>query len=96
MEFQTLVDALSTFGLPGLFAALVILIGVFVAKRAGLVATGDQARIANLVLSAIIAGLSGNPASESALMAVLSSLLAALAFEGLKYAQSKIPNKING
>lgn len=85
MEFQTLVDVLSAFGLPGLLAALVILIGVFVARQSGLVATGNQARIANLVLSVIIAGLSDNPMAEGALLAVLSSLLAALAFEGLKY-----------
>lgn len=85
MEFQTLVDALSAFGLPGLLAALLILIGVFIAKRSGLVATGNQARIANLVLSAILAGLSDNPLAEGALLAVLSSLLAALAFTGLEY-----------
>lgn len=89
MEFQTLVDVLSSFGLPGLLAALVILIGVFVAKATGLVATGNQARIANLVLSAILAGLSGNPQSEGALLAVLSSLLAALAFEGLQYLKNQ-------
>lgn len=85
MEFQTLVDVLSAFGLPGLLAALVILFGVFVAKGSGLVATGNQARIANIVLSAILYGLGENPQSEGALLAVLSSLLAALAFEGLKY-----------
>ena len=85
MEFQALVDTLSGFGLPGLLFSAVILIGVFLAKRAGLVATGDQARIANIVMGAILAGLSGNPLSEGALLAVLSSLLAALAYEGLKY-----------
>jgi len=85
MEFQTLVDALSAFGVPGLIAALIILIGVFTAKKSGLVATGDQARIANVVLSAILAGLSGNPQAESALTAVLSSLLAALAYTGIEW-----------
>lgn len=85
MEFQSLVDVLSGFGLPGLLFAGLILIGVFLAKRAGLVATGDQARVANIVMGAILAGLSDNPLSEGALLAVLSSLLAALAYEGLKY-----------
>lgn len=94
MEFQTLVDVLSAaFGLPGLLAAAVILIGVILAKISGLVATGNQARIANLVLSAILAGLSGNPQSEGALLAVLSSLLAALAFEGLDYLKKKYEKK---
>jgi hypothetical protein len=85
MEFQTLVDTLSAFGLPGLLAALVILIGVFVARQSGLVATGNQARIANIVLSAVLFGLGDNPQAEGALMAVLSSLLAALAFTGLEW-----------
>lgn len=83
MEFQTLVDVLSAFGLPGFIAAAVILIGVYVAKRAGLVASANQARIANVVLAAIIYGLT-NPTSEGALMAVLSAVLAALAHKGLE------------
>lgn len=93
MEFQTLIDTLQAFGLPGLLAALVILVGVFVARRAGLVATGNQARIANVVLSAILFGLGDNPKAEGALMAVLASLLASLMFELIKYAGSKIPSK---
>ena len=78
-----------SFRLPGLLAALVILIGVYVAKAGGLVATGNQARLANVVLSTILYGLSENPQSEGALLAVLSSLLAALAFEGLDYLKKK-------
>ena len=94
MDFQTLVDALSAFGLPGLLAAAVILIGVFIAKRSGLVATGDQARIANLVISAILYGLNGNPQSEGALLAVLSSLLAALLFTGIEWLYKKAVLKL--
>lgn len=93
MEIQTLLDTLQAFGLPGLLAALVILLGVFVAKRAGLVATGDQARIANVVLSAVLFGLGDNPQSEGALMAVLSSLLAALAYELIKFIGAKVKSK---
>jgi hypothetical protein len=89
MELQTLVDTLSAFGVPGMIAAFVILIGVFVAKASGLVATGDQARIANIVLSAVLFGLGDNPQAEGALMAVLSSLLAALAFTGLEWMKNK-------
>lgn len=83
MEFQTLVDVLSAFGVQGLIAAAIILVGVYVAKRAGLVATANQARIANVVMAAVIYGLT-NPQSEGALMAVLSALLAALAHKGLE------------
>lgn len=81
MELQSLVETLSAFGLPGLFATLIILIGVFLAKKSGLVATGNQARIANVVLSAILFGLAENPQSEGALMAVLASVLSALVYE---------------
>lgn len=89
MELQILVETLQAFGLPGLIAAFIILAGVFIAKRAGLVATGNQARIANIVLSAVLFGLGDNPQSEGALMAVLASLLAALAFQGLEYLSKK-------
>lgn len=85
MELQTLVDTLAAFGWQGFVFAAVILIGVFVAKKSGLVATGNHARIANVVLSAILYGLGDNPQSEGALMAVLSSVLAGLAFQGLEY-----------
>lgn len=84
MELQTLVDALSAFGLPGIVASLVILVGVYVAKRAGIVASGNHARIANIVMSAILFGLSDNPSSEGMLGALIASLLAGLAYEGLK------------
>ncbi len=93
MEVQTLIDTLSTFGVPGLIATAVILLGIFAAKKGGLVATGNQARIANVVLSAILYGLADNPQSEGALLAVLSSVLAALAYTGLEWlgSKSKLP-----
>lgn len=90
---EILVEALKSFGLPGIFAALAILIIVFVAKRAGLVATGDHARIANLLVSAAIYALGDNPQAEGALMAVISSLLAALSYEGLDYLNNRRLNK---
>lgn len=93
MEFQTLVDALSAFGVPGMIATAVILIGIYAAKKGGLVATGNQARIANVVLGAILFGLGDNPQAEGALLAVLSSILAALAFTLLEWlgSKSKLP-----
>lgn len=81
---ELLVETLSTYGLFGLIAAAVILVGVYVAKKSGLVATGDQARIANVVLGAILFALGENPQAEGALMAVLSSVLAGLAYELLQ------------
>lgn len=81
MELQTLIDTLSAFGVPGMIAVAIILFTVFIAKKSGLVATGNQARIANVVMSAILFGLGENPQSEGALMAVLASVLSALAYE---------------
>ncbi len=86
---QSLVDALSAFGVPGVLTAVGILIAVFLAKRSGLVATGNQARMANLILSALLYGLSDNPDAEKAIMALLASLLAALSFTALEWVSSK-------
>ena len=83
MELQTLVDLFSSFGVNGLIASAVILVLIYVAKRSGLVATSDQARLANVILAAVIYGLN-DPSSESALMAVLSAVIASLAHVGLE------------
>jgi len=85
-QFQALLEAFAAlgFGWQGLVIIALILGGVYIARKAGLAATGDQARIANLLLGAVLAGLSDNPQSESALLAVLSSTLSALAYEGIK------------
>lgn len=93
MELQNLVDALSGFGWQGLVIVAIILLGVFVAKKSGLVATGDHARIANVVLSAILYGLSDNPQSEGALLAVLSSVLAGLLYTGLEWLGKQAKSK---
>lgn len=85
MELNILLETLSAIGLPGLVAAAGILFTIFVAKRAGLVVTGDQARLANILLAAITFGMSDNPQAEAALMAVLASVLSALAHEGLEW-----------
>lgn len=89
--FQALIEALKAFGLPGVGAVAVILIGVFAAKKVKLVVTGDQARIANLVLAAIVYGLSGDPAAESALNAALAAVLSALVYELLDWLGDKLP-----
>lgn len=97
MEFQKLVDILQeAFGFYGLLAAAVILITVYIAKRCGLVATSQQAVIANLVLGAVIQGLGDNPQSEGALLAVLSSLLAAIAHNLLEKVPSNTVQSIIG
>lgn len=91
MELQTLYETLSAFGVPGIIGAAFVLIAIFAAKRGGLVVTGNHARIANVVLNAIIYGLGNNPQSEGALLAVLSMVLSALAFTGLEWLGKKFP-----
>ncbi len=90
MELQTLVETLQAFGLPGLIAAGLVLLTIFLAKRSGMIVSGNQARIANIVLNAIIFGLGDNPQSEGALLAVLSMVLSALAFTFLEWAGKKL------
>jgi hypothetical protein len=84
-----MVEALRAFGLPGLLGALGILAIVFIARKSGLIVSGDQARIANIVVAAILAALSGGPAAETALMTVLTSVLASVIYELLKMIQTK-------
>ena len=91
MELNTFVEALSSFGLPGMIAALVILVGVFVARKSGVVATGNHARLANIILGAILYGLNGSADSEAALHSIIASVLAALAYQGIGYLASKAP-----
>ena len=84
-----MVEALKAYGLPGLLAALTILVIVFIARKSGLIVTGDQARIANVVIAAILAALSGDPAAETALLTVLTSVLASVIYELLKLVSPK-------
>lgn len=84
MELTQLVETLKAFGTPGLFVVLIVLVGVFLARKSGLVATGNQARVANVILSAILFGLSGDPAAQTALESVIASVLAGLAYELLQ------------
>lgn len=89
MELSNLVDALASFGFTGLLAALVILVGVFFARKVGIVATGNHARLANVILGAVLYGLNGSTEADAALHSVLASLLAALFFQGIEYLSTK-------
>ena len=89
--FDPLLEALKAYGLPGLAIGAAILVLVFFARRAGLAVNGDIARIANLVLGAILASLNNDPEVQKALLAALSSILAGLAYELLKWIGSRFP-----
>lgn len=89
MELNQMVEALASFGLPGLLAALAILLGVFFARKSGIVATGNHARLANLILGGILYGLNGSADAETVLHSFLSSVIAGLAFQGIEYLSTK-------
>jgi len=91
MEFQQLVDALSALGLPGLGLAAFILIAIFIARKVGVVASSGQAQLANVILSAILAGLSSDPTVEKGLLAIIASVLSALLWQIIQWATGKIP-----
>lgn len=86
-------------GLPGLLIALAVLAFVFFAKRGNLVISGASARIANLVLSAILSGL--DPAAsmdERLILASMASIISSLLYEfGSKFLPVKkdIPKPFN-
>jgi hypothetical protein len=83
------VQTLQAAGLPGLLFAVLVLTGVFAAKRGKLVVTGDQARIANLALGVISAVLAPGADSEKALTGAIASVLSALVYEGLDWLRTK-------
>lgn len=89
-----LVKTATELGLPGILIALVVIVGVFLAKRGKLVITGNQARIANIVLSAILSGLDpSKPIDERAIIAAIASISSALIFELYKALEQKLlPN----
>lgn len=75
-------NPLTELGLPGILIALAVLVGVFLAKRSGLVVKGDHARAANLVLAAILSGLAETSSvDERAIVAAIASITSALIFE---------------
>ena len=89
MEFQALLDLFAGFGWQGLGVVGVILGAVVVAKKSGVVATGNQARAASIILAAVMQGLADNPESETAMLTVLSVVLAGLAHNALEWLGDK-------
>lgn len=90
--FEEMFAMLAEAGLPGLAVALVVLIGVFMARRGGLVVTGKQARLANLIIAVIASGLDpANAEAEGLMVAVIGAVVSALVYELLKWVGGKFP-----
>lgn len=87
--FNEFVSLLSAYGPAGIGFSLVVLILIYVARVSGLVITGNQARLANVLLSVILSGLAADPGAGKSLEAILISLVSSLLYELFKYAQSK-------
>ena len=94
MELEALLEAFAALGLgwKGLVFVGVILGGVFAAKKGNLVATGDQARLANVVFAFVMAALTGD-VQEGAILGSLSSIVSALLFELVDYFSGKLSKK---
>lgn len=89
--FDQFVSLAGSFGWQGLAFAVVVLVLVYIARINGLVVNGSNARIANVVLSAILSGLNPlDPDVEKAIVAVIASLGSALLYEFIRFAQKKL------
>ena len=90
---DALLELAKTNGVEGLIAGAVVLVALYAMSRAGVVVTGDQKRIANVVLSALAAGvdLQGNT-QEQAIVFALASITSALAYEGISYISNNLPS----
>lgn len=91
-----LIEALKNAGVPGLVFGLLVLVAVYIAKYSGIVISGNTARLANLVLSALLAGLGTNGGSSNeTLVAGIAALSSALVHELLeRITQKKLVKKI--
>lgn len=82
-DFLTLVQSA---GLPGLITGLIVLLAVYGLSASGITVTGDQKRLANVILSILLAGVSlFNPSSVDVLTAGIASLASALVYEFVRF-----------
>ncbi|APU89237.1 MAG: hypothetical protein DYG85_06375 [Chloroflexi bacterium CFX1] len=89
--FEQFIGLAAEYGWQGMLFALVVLVLVYVARINGLVVNGNWARVANVVLAAILTGL--NPLesdAEKAIVAVIASLGSALLYEFIQFATKKL------
>lgn len=87
MNLDQFLDIVKTSGPEGIVIGLVVLVLVFAASAFKLTVTGNQKRLANLVLSLLLGGvsLSGNT-TESALVTAIASLASAGIYELIQWA----------
>lgn len=90
MTLPDFVEMVKAAGPVGLAVGLIVLVIVFALAKAGVVVTGDQKRIANVVLTILLAGLNFlNPEALDVLVAAIASVGSAALYELLKWIFSK-------
>ena len=88
---ENFVSLVQANGLIGLIVGLIVLVVVFLLSKSGVVVSGDQKRIANVVLSILLAGVSlTNPQDAQVIVGVIASLASALLYEFIKFMGTQI------
>jgi len=77
---QAFLDLVLSNGLLGLAVGLVVLVGVFLLGKGGVVITGDHKRIANVVLSILVAFSAVDFSDGAGLVAAIASVASALVY----------------
>lgn len=86
-DFITLV---TSNGLTGLIVGLAVLVAVYGMSAANITVTGNQKRIANVVLSILISGVSlVNPESADVVVGAIATVSSALVYEFIQYLLAK-------
>ena len=77
-------------GIHGLIIGFLVLVSVFALNKSGVVFTGGQKQLANVVLSLLLSGVNLlDPSFNSVIVATIASLGSALAYEGIRWLASK-------
>jgi len=86
-EFITLV---TSNGIEGLIVGLIVLVAVYLFSYGDLLVSGNQKRVANVVLSILLSGVSlFNPESPEVVTGAIASISSALLYEFITYLAKK-------
>ena len=86
-EFLALV---TSNGLEGLFVGFLVLLVVYALSAGNVVISGNQKRLANVVLSILLAGVSlVNPESSEVVVGAIASVASALLYEFIQFLAKK-------
>ena len=78
---EIFLDLVKNNGLLGLGVGLIVLVGVFLLARGGVVVTGDQKPSANVVLSILLAFTAVDFSDGAGIVAAIASVASALVYQ---------------